>query len=54
MHSSSARGPRPWNDAQLADLTIAGIARVRGLVMATRNTREFTPMGIEAASPFNT
>lgn len=35
-----------------ADLTIACIARARGLVVATRNTRDFTPMGVEVTNPF--
>jgi toxin FitB len=35
-----------------ADLTVACIARARGLVVATRNTRDFTPMGIEIVNPF--
>ena len=34
------------------DLTIACIARARGLVVATHNTREFTPMGVEVLNPF--
>ena len=34
------------------DLTIACIARACGLVVATRNTRDFTPMGVEVVNPF--
>lgn len=35
-----------------ADLTLACIARTHGLVLATRNLRHFTPMGVEAIDPF--
>jgi len=35
-----------------ADLTVACIAKARGLAVATRNIRDFTPMGIEAVDPF--
>ena len=35
-----------------ADLTVACIARARGLVVATRNIRDFAPMGIETLDPF--
>jgi predicted nucleic acid-binding protein len=38
--------------AGFADLTVACIARAHGLVVATRNLRHFTPMGIEAVDPF--
>jgi len=37
-----------------ADLTIACIARARGLVVATRNRRDFIPMGIDTVDPFAT
>ncbi len=35
-----------------ADLTLACIARANGLVLATRNTRHFAPMGLEVLDPF--
>lgn len=35
-----------------ADLTVACIARAHGLIVATRNLRDFTPMGVETADPF--
>jgi toxin FitB len=35
-----------------ADLTVACIARARGLVVATRNIKDFAPMGIETFDPF--
>jgi predicted nucleic acid-binding protein len=35
-----------------ADLTVACIASAHGLVVATRNIRDFTPMGIETLDPF--
>ena len=35
-----------------ADLTLACIARANGLAIATRNTRHFAPMGVEAVDPF--
>lgn len=37
-----------------ADLTVACIARARGLVVATRNLRDFVPMGIDTVDPFAT
>jgi toxin FitB len=40
------------SDVGFADLTVAGIARARGLVIATRNIRDFAPMGIETLDPF--
>ena len=36
-----------------ADLTVACIARARGLVVATRNVRDFAPMGIAVVDPFS-
>jgi 4-aminobutyrate--pyruvate transaminase len=35
-----------------ADLTLACIARAHGLVLATRNARHFTPMGLDVVDPF--
>jgi predicted nucleic acid-binding protein len=35
-----------------ADLTVACIARARGLVVATRNVRDFAPMGVDTVDPF--
>jgi predicted nucleic acid-binding protein len=35
-----------------ADLTVACIARARGLVVATRNTSDFMPMGVDVSNPF--
>lgn len=35
-----------------ADLTVACIASARGLVVATRNIRDFAPMGVHAVNPF--
>jgi predicted nucleic acid-binding protein len=35
-----------------ADLTVACIARAHRLVIATRNLRDFAPMGIETLDPF--
>jgi predicted nucleic acid-binding protein len=35
-----------------ADLTVACIASAHRLVVATRNMRDFTPMGIETVDPF--
>jgi hypothetical protein len=34
------------------DLSIACIARARGLVVATRNIRDFAPMGVALVNPF--
>jgi predicted nucleic acid-binding protein len=31
---------------------VACIARARGLVVATRNTRDFVPMGVAVTNPF--
>jgi predicted nucleic acid-binding protein len=36
------------------DAQIAAIARTRGLVLATRNTRDFDACGVEVVNPFNT
>jgi predicted nucleic acid-binding protein len=36
-----------------ADLSIACIARARGLVVATRNVRDFAPMGVALVNPFD-
>ncbi len=35
-----------------ADLTIACIARAHGLAVATRNLRDFAPMGVALVDPF--
>ena len=35
-----------------ADLAVGCIARARGLVVATRNVRDFAPMGVETLDPF--
>jgi predicted nucleic acid-binding protein len=35
-----------------ADLTVACIARAHGLVVTTRNIRDFAPLGIETLDPF--
>lgn len=35
-----------------SDLTVACIARAHGLVVATRNLRDFAPMGIDTVDPF--
>lgn len=35
-----------------ADLTVACTARGQGLVVVTRNLRDFAPMRIEAVEPF--
>jgi toxin FitB len=35
-----------------ADLTVACIASANGLVVATRNLRDFVPMGIDTVDPF--
>lgn len=35
-----------------ADLTVAAIARARGLVVATRNLRDFAPMAVAMVDPF--
>jgi predicted nucleic acid-binding protein len=35
-----------------ADLTVACIASAHGLVVATRNLRNFVPMGIDTVDPF--
>ncbi len=48
QHEASLRGVTPG----FADLTVACIARARGLVVATRNTRDFVPMGVEVTNPF--
>jgi predicted nucleic acid-binding protein len=48
QHEARLRGVTPG----FADLTVACIARARGLVVATRNTRDFVPMGVEVANPF--
>jgi predicted nucleic acid-binding protein len=37
-----------------AELTVACIASAHGLVVATRNVRDFAPMGIETLDPFAT
>lgn len=39
--------------AGCADLMVACIARARGLVVATRNVRDFAPMGIAVVDPFS-
>lgn len=36
-----------------ADLTVACIASAHGLVVATRNIRDFAPMGIAVVDPFS-
>jgi predicted nucleic acid-binding protein len=38
--------------AGFADLTVACIASAHELVVATRNTRDFAPLGIETLDPF--
>jgi predicted nucleic acid-binding protein len=38
--------------AGFADLTVACIARAHGLVVATRNLRDFVPLGIDTVDPF--
>ncbi len=48
QREARGRGVAP----SFADLTIACIARARGLIVATRNTRDFTPMGVEMVNPF--
>lgn len=35
-----------------ADLTVAAIARAHGLTVATRNRRDFGPMGVATLDPF--
>jgi hypothetical protein len=35
-----------------ADLTVGAIARANGLIVATRNVRDFAPMGIAPLDPF--
>ena len=35
-----------------ADLTVGAIARAHGLIVATRNVRDFAPMGIPTLHPF--
>ena len=34
-----------------ADLAVGCIARERGLLVATRNVRDFAPMGVETLDP---
>ena len=36
-----------------ADIAIAATARVRGLILLTRNLRHFRPLGIDARDPFS-
>jgi predicted nucleic acid-binding protein len=38
----------------LEDAMIAATARVHGLVVVTRNTRDFTPFGVKTLNPFKT
>ena len=47
-----ARARGAGHDPGFADLTVACIAAARGLVVATRNLRDFLPMGIEVIDPF--
>ncbi len=39
-------------DHLMADAMIAAIARVNGLTMATRNTRDFARFGVPLVNPF--
>ncbi|MGX9962130.1 PIN domain-containing protein [Roseomonas sp. F4] len=48
QHAARLQGVTPG----FADLTVACIARARGLVVATRNIRDFVPMGMEVINPF--
>lgn len=47
-----ARARGAGHSPGFADLTVACIAAARGLVVATRNLRDFLPMGVEAIDPF--
>ncbi len=47
--SLQAQGRHPG----LADIMIAGIARVRGYTILTRNLRHFEPTGVPAFDPFS-
>jgi predicted nucleic acid-binding protein len=40
------------SDHLLEDAMIAATARVRGLVVATRNVRDFRPFGVKVLNPF--
>jgi toxin FitB len=39
-------------DQLIEDAMIAATARVHGLTMATRNTKDFVNLGVEALNPF--
>lgn len=39
--------------AGFADMSVASIAITNDLIVATRNTKHFTPMGADAVNPFN-
>jgi hypothetical protein len=45
-------GGRP--DDLLEDIMIAATARVHDLVVATRNERDFTSLGVQVSNPFKT
>jgi len=48
QRAARAQGVTP----SFADLSIACIAQARGLVVATRNVRDFVPMGVAVVDPF--
>lgn len=48
QRAARAQGIAP----SFAELTVACIARARGLVVASRNPRDVLPMGVEVVTPF--
>ncbi len=41
------------SDTLLQDAMIAAVARVHGLIVVTRNTRDFETLGVDALNPFD-
>ena len=52
LRALTASARRAGHAPSFADLSIAAIARRHGLTVATRNIRDFAPMGIETLDPF--
>ena len=52
LRALNAKARRAGHAPSFADLGIAAIARQHGLTVATRNTKDFAPMGIETIDPF--
>lgn len=42
------------DDALMEDAMIAATARIHDLIVVTRNTRDFTPLGAKTLNPFKT